>query len=336
MTVFVQTAPSHVRNGLISAFILSAGLAVALGAGFAVAYLRKDVSVTVAGQTIHRTTYARTVAQALTEVGVTLQPMDEVAPALGARLTEGMRVVVRHAVPVTLVADGQVASLESAAATVGDLLTRRNIVLYDSDTVVPDITTPLSDDMTIRVARIEHRVVTEQLQLPYDVQASRDPGPSRGMLLVVHPGRTGWKERLFRITVADGVVVSKELVGERVVRTPLEAVIRVGTLVRIAARGPVAGQEYLDMQATGYSPFCCPGVEDITSIGMKAGYGVVAVDPTVIPLRSRLYVEGYGYAVAGDVGGRIKGLRIDLGFNTTREALVFGVRRIRVYVIPTK
>lgn len=336
MTVFVQTAPRPVRNGLISAFILSAGLAMALGAGFGDAYLRKDIIVTVAGGSVHRTTYTRTVAQALTEAGIVLQLTDEVSPPLGAWLAEGMRVVVRHAVPVTLVVDGQVVSLQSAAATVGDLLGRRNIVLDDTDEVVPEADTPLSDGMLIRVVRIERHVVTEQMQLPYDVQASRDPTAPRGMLRVLHPGRTGLKERLFKITVADGVVVSKELLGERLVRTPLDRVIRMGTLVRIAAAGPFAGQEYMNMLATAYSPHCCPGVDDITSTGMKAGFGVVAVDPTVIPLGSKLYVEGYGYAIAGDVGGSIKGLRIDLGFNTKREALRYGVRRIRVYILASK
>ena len=47
---------------------------------------------------------------------------------------------------------------------------------------------------------------------------------------------------------------------------------------------------------------------------MRAGYGVVAVDPRVIHLGSKLYIEGYGYAIAGDTGGAVKGYIIDLGF----------------------
>lgn len=336
MTLAIDTAPHPTRNGLISALIVSVGMVVALGGGLGHAYLRKDITLTVAGRAVYRTTYTRTVAQALAEAGVALTPTDEVSPPLATRLTEGMQVVVRPAVSLTLVVDGRVIVLESAAATVGDLLARRGIVLDDSDRVAPGPDTPLAGGMTIRVVRIQHRVITEHLRIPYDVHTSRNPSAPRGMLRVVQPGRTGLRERLYEATYADGVEVSKNLVGERLVRTPLDRVITVGTLVQIASRGPFSGREVLDMVATAYSPFCCRGVDDITSTGMKAGYGVVAVDPTVIPLGSRLYVEGYGYAIAGDVGSSIKGLRIDLGFNTKREALFYGIRRVRVYVVETR
>ena len=68
-------------------------------------------------------------------------------------------------------------------------------------------------------------------------------------------------------------------------------------------------------------------------IGLKAGPGIIAVDPRVIPMRTKVYVEGYGYAIAGDVGSAIKGNRIDVCFNTVREALNFGRRRVRIYIL---
>jgi 3D (Asp-Asp-Asp) domain-containing protein len=74
-------------------------------------------------------------------------------------------------------------------------------------------------------------------------------------------------------------------------------------------------------------------VDGTTSIGLRAGYGVVAVDPELIPLRSVLYIEGYGRAIAGDVGSAIKGRRIDLGFEKAREAYRFGRRVVRVYIL---
>ncbi len=91
----------------------------------------------------------------------------------------------------------------------------------------------------------------------------------------------------------------------------------------------------LRMLATGYCPcrICTGSGDGITAIGLKAGKGIVAVDPSVIPLGSRLYIPGYGEAIAGDVGGKIKKNRIDLCFNTHQEALNWGKRWVTVEIL---
>ena len=71
----------------------------------------------------------------------------------------------------------------------------------------------------------------------------------------------------------------------------------------------------------------------ITASGTKARPGVVAVDPSVIPLGTRLYVEGYGFAVAEDTGGAIKGNRIDLFYENRKQALNYGMRKVKVYIL---
>ncbi|RYG44200.1 hypothetical protein EON79_15375, partial [bacterium] len=70
-----------------------------------------------------------------------------------------------------------------------------------------------------------------------------------------------------------------------------------------------------------------------TALGMRAGYGHVAVDPRVIKLGSIVYVEGYGMAIASDTGGAIKGRRIDLCFQTRGQAMTFGRKQVKVHVL---
>lgn len=94
---------------------------------------------------------------------------------------------------------------------------------------------------------------------------------------------------------------------------------------------PPAGKE-IEMNATAYSPEE-PGLSDSTATGLKAQKGVVAVDPSFIPLGTRLYVDGYGYAIAADTGSAIKGNRIDLCYNTLEEALSFGRRKVKVKIL---
>ncbi len=89
---------------------------------------------------------------------------------------------------------------------------------------------------------------------------------------------------------------------------------------------------FLTMVATGYSPEE-PGLSDATASGLKAQRGVVAVDPRVIPLGTRVHVEGYGYAIAGDTGSAIKGMRIDLCFDTLEECNAYGKRTVQVEIL---
>ena len=71
----------------------------------------------------------------------------------------------------------------------------------------------------------------------------------------------------------------------------------------------------------------------MTATGIPATYGVVAVDPGVIPLGTRLYIPGYGEAVAADTGGAINGYKIDLCMESYEECMNFGRRTITVYVL---
>ena len=92
----------------------------------------------------------------------------------------------------------------------------------------------------------------------------------------------------------------------------------------------------LTMTATAYDPGPeANGAGNVgsTVTGERARFGIAAVDPKVIPLKTLLYVEGYGPAYAADVGGDIKGRRIDLCFNSTREANAFGRKKTRVYLL---
>ena len=85
----------------------------------------------------------------------------------------------------------------------------------------------------------------------------------------------------------------------------------------------------ISMEATAYTDDIASQGKWIgqTATGMKPQVGVVAVDPKVIPLGTKLYVEGYGEAIAGDTGGAIKGKRIDLFMATRGQAMEYGRRK---------
>lgn len=97
----------------------------------------------------------------------------------------------------------------------------------------------------------------------------------------------------------------------------------------------IGGMSYsavMAMEATAYLP-TDGSAEGITAMGIPATYGVVAVDPDVIPLGSRVYIPGYGVAIAADTGGAIIGYCIDLCMESYAECMEFGRRTVTVYVL---
>lgn len=328
--------PTAIRSGLLSALILAVGLSGGLGGALGYSILRKDITILAAGKTVRHTTFRRTVAEALTEAQIRPRRGALVLPSPDSWLSEGLTITVRDAVAVTVDVDGRSIQVRSGGVMVVDLLHEQGLVLAGRDKVFPDRTVPITPGMRVRVMRVREKIVVEQSAVPYPVRTTADPRTPRGIVRVSSPGRLGIKELVWKVTYADGKVVARGPAGWRVVREPQPRLISVGTQRLIASRGEFAGKEMLQMVATAYSPYCCRGVDNITATGVHAGYGVVAVDPSVIPLGSRLYIEGYGYALAGDTGSRIKGLRIDLGFDTKRQAIQFGRRPVRVYIVQRK
>ena len=136
---------------------------------------------------------------------------------------------------------------------------------------------------------------------------------------------------------ADGLVARGPLAWT-VVRNPVPRNVRVGARSPIGAPDAFLDAKSMILEATAYYPGprnYGGGVGIRTKTGMLAQRGVVAVDPAVIPLGTRVYVEGYGGAIAADTGGAIRGKRIDLCFTTYEEAMRFGRRPVRVYIFGT-
>jgi 3D (Asp-Asp-Asp) domain-containing protein len=97
-----------------------------------------------------------------------------------------------------------------------------------------------------------------------------------------------------------------------------------------SSRGQIRYKKVMDMEASAYSAASAGG--NITYSGTTLRRGIVAVDPKVIPLGTHMYIEGYGYAVAEDIGGAVKGARIDVAMQTNAECFQWGVRDVKVYI----
>ena len=142
----------------------------------------------------------------------------------------------------------------------------------------------------------------------------------------------GSVERHLKRVYQDGELIHEEVLAETVTQEPVTEIVAVGTMGTVS-RG---GTDYrysraVDALATAYCPTDVGGCN--TALGIKPKRGIVAVDPRVIPLGTRVYVENYGPALAADTGGAIKGNRVDIFVDSHQEAISWGRRKVTVYIL---
>lgn len=199
---------------------------------------------------------------------------------------------------------------------------------------VSDNTLPVNQPVTTQSSFTE-KLQEETESLPKTTIYQDDPETEAGEEKVLDEGSDGKKTKIIKITYSkDGEEYLKELVSVETTPPKDKKILR-GTKIiwRTLATddGEIKYWKKLRVYATHYDSHC-PGCDETTAIGLKAGKGVIAVDPKVIPLRSKLYIPGYGPAVAGDTGGAIKGNIIDLGFDDARTA-GWSARFVDIYLL---
>ncbi len=295
----------------------------------AYASAQNKVMLLVEEEQIEVRSFAGDVNELLQEQSVELGVKDQVTPLPDTKLRDGMTVVVRRAIPVTLQVGEQEGLVNTAAETVGGLIDESNVVLGERDVVSPGLETRLEPDMLVRVDRITVSTMDEEVPIKFNVRRENDSKIARGITNVVQQGVQGLERKSWEITYKNGQEANRRLVASTVVKKPVDQIVKVGAL-QVASRGgqDIRFSRAYDMVSTAYTH-----TGHNTATGVKPTVGIVAVDPAVIPLGTNLYVEGYGNCRAMDVGGKIKGNRIDVFLDTNNEAKRWGVRKVKVYVL---
>ena len=217
---------------------------------------------------------------------------------------------------VTISVDGQRIELSTPYHVVDNILTQAGVTRNEKD--VYKVTADENGDEVINIRRAVPVVVEYKGEQKEFITANATVDD-----IMIELGYVGNRYKIDRAGDTDVVagmhikVTDVPVVPVNVVNTP---------------HGSMTYKSHLKMEATAYIP-SDGGGSGITATGMVAQHGVIAVDPNVIPLGSRVFIPGYGMAVAADTGGAIRGNRIDLCMNTYREAINFGRGVVEVYIL---
>ncbi|WP_391206145.1 ubiquitin-like domain-containing protein [Psychrobacillus sp. L4] len=303
----------------------------------------RQIEITVDGKIKTITTTADLVSEILAKANVQLDEHDAITPSVNAEVGPDCKVAIKKAFDVTLLDGKQEQKVRSTSTTVADFLKQHNIQMNEFDRVGREMDELVLPNSVIQIVRVEKVTDVVEEETNFAVETKKDDSLLKGKEKVVQVGEKGSVSRSYEVIKENGEEVSRNVVSEKIIKEPTKKVVAVGTKIVTASvsRGEnssstTSGGSEFYVTATAYTAYCngCTGVTT-SGLNLKSNpdLKVIAVDPSVIPLGSKVWVEGYGYAVAGDTGGAIKGKKIDLFMPSKSQAYDFGRKKVRIKVL---
>lgn len=321
------------------------------------------------GRVVIHTTYATDPAAVLDEVGLKLGADDTFTTEPGLGVSE---ITVQRKQQITIKHGGNMLNVISYGETVESLLERLSLILTKEDVVSVPLNSQTFDELNITISRSVQAEESYIAVIPYETTYCYDPTLAEGEEKVLTPGVDGQLLCTANVVYMDGEELSRTVLSEDVITQPVNAVVAVGTYVEQAPPAtqppvatqpspvvkpeftgqPIIGDGYIitpegerltythvdTFKATAYNNLD-PGCTEYNYIGTLCRVGAIAVDPTIIPYGTRMFIvtkDGkyvYGIATAEDCGSAIKGKRLDLYFETQDECFRFGIRDCKVYFL---
>ena len=306
-----------------------------------IAFMRKTLIINIDGKEQTLVTYRGTVKDVLNEQGIVVEEKDSIEPALDEKIEKNDTITLKKAVPVTIICENSEVQVNTSKETIKEVLESESDFLADNgiefseglDEISPDINSKIQEDSTIQIVNVEKKEVKELETISYETIVEKDSKLMSGNEEIKNKGSNGQKEVTYEVVYKDGVETARKTKSTKTISEPENEVIVKGTgTILTANRGNGSGKKTINCSATAYSGHSSTSSGRAPSRN-ENGISTIAVDPTVIPMGSKVYVEGYGYAVAADTGGAIKGNKIDIYFDSEGECNSWGRRQVQVIIV---
>ena len=195
----------------------------------------------------------------------------------------------------------------------------------------PSSETKITDGMVIHVLGRKSFVSHEEVEVPFQTKTIDDPELTFGEKKVEKAGVKGKDIVTYENITRIGYEQKIEL-DRRHVTAPVDEIVRQGIAQSVLTpEGYKRYKKKIYGEATAYT--WGGGASGTTSLGLLPKRGIVAVDPRMIPYYTKMYIPGYGMAIAGDTGGAIVGHRIDLFMDSLYECYQWGRRDVEIYIL---
>lgn len=322
--------------------------------------MRKTVVLSIDGNDRLLMTYRKDVKSLLKTQNIIIGPKDKIMPDIDSLIKDGDRIDIKKAIQIHVIVDGKKITLNTSEATIAGALSAEGITYCNLDKIDPMPTEHPKEGMNVSITRVETKLVKEYQSIDFPTVIKKDNTLMNTVKKIAQEGKSGEREITFRVMFENGVQVSKKIVQEIITVEPTERVLLQGTLTLSLSRGGEVSKKnssdtglketfslatpadlsynsVIKCVATAYSSQQ-PGIGTIAASGKSVkrnpnGYSTIAVDPRVIPIGTRVFVEGYGYATAEDTGGAIKGNKIDVYLHTVADCYNWGRRTVNVYIL---
>jgi 3D (Asp-Asp-Asp) domain-containing protein len=259
-------------------------------------------------------------------------PLRIILPLTLLFFLSGGSVYYWHSNSVRLTADGKTRRIFTDARDVQAFLQEQKIVLGPKDFTTPDIQAPIGHKTAVKITRVTMDTEVQVSTSPPVTTWQNRTRDNLRRVLILH-GYSTIVANKYDIVRHDGIEISRTLKSEKKGRQPFYTLTLFDKSGQPSKTYNLLKCKMLKMRSTGYYLGEKTVPSTVTYLGYKFQHGLVAVDPKVIKLGSRLYVEGYGYAYAADTGSAIKGLRIDLAVKDKYEEVRCNRHDVPVYIL---
>lgn len=243
---------------------------------------------------------------------------------------DGMTINITKAFDVKVQVEGNEYTYHTLSATAGEVLDALDISLGNDDLINFKMDDIVKKDDVIVINRVTVDFVVEEEKTDYKVKYVADNSMPVGSTKVEQKGQKGLVRKTYLAVYVDGEEISRTLTESETVQKKKDKIIHYGTKI---LEGVPAGLKYKEKFTKVRAVSYYYSTQRRGVYGMECAYGTCAVDRKLIPLGSLLYIEGYGYAVANDVGTAIKGKTVDLYMERLGQCGIWGARWTNVYVI---